>query len=712
MESLSLIDANKPEKVKKVLNEVVTYINQAEEIPNITKESLGLGNVDNTSDLNKPVSIAQQEAIDEAVENHNLDTSAHLDVRTIVNSLASEVSTISSELEDTISDLDSHKQNVSNPHNVTKAQVGLGNADNTSDIDKPVSTAQQQAIDSAVSTHNENNSAHSDIRTQINNIVTGVTEVTNVLNAKNYNVTTGNIKTKFDELTNTINTLSQEIEAQSGLGGYLNAHNFGKANPTQQELTNYALSQISNITTETEIFNGTRVKNLFDGHLWVLTNTQDTDPIVFEWADNGYDTVSVATNTSLGVVQGGNEYVSILNGLITVLKAQNADTLGGQAPEYYATLSALNTLQSNIENAIESKVDKVEGKGLSTNDFTNEYKSQITENEQNISQNTTNISTLQTQTNQNTTNISTLQSSKLNANQGTANAGKLLMVGEDGEVSPQNIEGGTIVNVDGQPQSTLDFDSDPQGQIDGVLQKTNNFSISKSGGFGGGKESIIFDYKRGGAIGYMAWAGDGFSGGNQAQVSVVDGTNPIDTIQLGTGVNRIEKSLQVYSDNIYNAKTHKLGTALLNAIYPVGAVYISVNNTSPANLFGGTWEALDEGYALWTTTTANTGGNTITAGLPNIAGRFNVTTSYDNYNSDLGLLGAFAKLGDAGFKTSSYGGACAVAYESFNASAGECGTQKMTPDNAEGVTYANNVYGKSETVQPPAIRVYVWKRIS
>jgi len=40
-------------------------------------------------------------------------------------------------------DLDGHVNNTNNPHNVTKAQVGLGNADNTSDADKPVSTAQQ-----------------------------------------------------------------------------------------------------------------------------------------------------------------------------------------------------------------------------------------------------------------------------------------------------------------------------------------------------------------------------------------------------------------------------------------------------------------------------------------------------------------------------------------------------------------------------------------
>lgn len=42
--------------------------------------------------------------------------------------------------------VDSHIGNKSNPHGVTKAQVGLGNVNNTSDANKPVSTAQATAI--------------------------------------------------------------------------------------------------------------------------------------------------------------------------------------------------------------------------------------------------------------------------------------------------------------------------------------------------------------------------------------------------------------------------------------------------------------------------------------------------------------------------------------------------------------------------------------
>jgi hypothetical protein len=42
--------------------------------------------------------------------------------------------------------LAAHTGSASNPHSVTKTQVGLGNADNTSDADKPVSTAAQTAL--------------------------------------------------------------------------------------------------------------------------------------------------------------------------------------------------------------------------------------------------------------------------------------------------------------------------------------------------------------------------------------------------------------------------------------------------------------------------------------------------------------------------------------------------------------------------------------
>lgn len=81
---------------------------------NVTKSQVGLSNVDNTSDANKPVSTAQQTAL-----NLKADQTA----------------------------LIAHTSNLANPHGVTKSQVGLGNVDNTSDLAKPVSTATQAALD-------------------------------------------------------------------------------------------------------------------------------------------------------------------------------------------------------------------------------------------------------------------------------------------------------------------------------------------------------------------------------------------------------------------------------------------------------------------------------------------------------------------------------------------------------------------------------------
>lgn len=47
-------------------------------------------------------------------------------------------------------EVDAHIEDLNNPHSVTKEQVGLSNVDNTSDLDKPVSTAQQTSLNNKV----------------------------------------------------------------------------------------------------------------------------------------------------------------------------------------------------------------------------------------------------------------------------------------------------------------------------------------------------------------------------------------------------------------------------------------------------------------------------------------------------------------------------------------------------------------------------------
>ncbi len=75
----------------------------------LDKSAVGLANVDNTSDASKPISTATQSA---------LDLKAPLASPTFTGTVSG----------------------------ITKSMVGLGNADNTSDANKPVSTAQQTAL--------------------------------------------------------------------------------------------------------------------------------------------------------------------------------------------------------------------------------------------------------------------------------------------------------------------------------------------------------------------------------------------------------------------------------------------------------------------------------------------------------------------------------------------------------------------------------------
>ena len=126
-----------------------------------TKESLNSEITRATSKEDDIIEVLESE-IERAnsAENSN---SANISEETTRALLAEE--TIRTSLQEHISDK-------TNPHNVTKEQLAIGNVDNTSDIDKPVSTAQQNALDTALSTHNTSDSSHNDMRLIISGLTT------------------------------------------------------------------------------------------------------------------------------------------------------------------------------------------------------------------------------------------------------------------------------------------------------------------------------------------------------------------------------------------------------------------------------------------------------------------------------------------------------------------------------------------------------------
>lgn len=89
----------------------------------------------------------------------------------------------------TKTELTTHTENTSNPHNVTKEQVGLGNVDNTSDANKPVSTAQQTALN--LKQNITDDSLETDSKTivgAINEVNTKVNSIPDVFNQLAYGV--------------------------------------------------------------------------------------------------------------------------------------------------------------------------------------------------------------------------------------------------------------------------------------------------------------------------------------------------------------------------------------------------------------------------------------------------------------------------------------------------------------------------------------------
>lgn len=169
--------------IKTVQDDVTTHKGDTDNPHGVTKAQVGLSNADNTSDVNKPVSTAQAAAIkvvqddltshkDNKSNPHtvtksqvglgnvpNVATNDQTPSYTAATTLAAlvsgeKLSLAFGKLAKGTTDLISHLANKSNPHGVTKAQIGLGSVDNTADKSKPVSTPQQDAIDAAMAQAN------------------------------------------------------------------------------------------------------------------------------------------------------------------------------------------------------------------------------------------------------------------------------------------------------------------------------------------------------------------------------------------------------------------------------------------------------------------------------------------------------------------------------------------------------------------------------
>ena len=126
-----------------------------------------------------------------------------------------------------------------------------------------------------------------------------------------------------------------------------------------------------------------------------------------------------------------------------------------------------------------------------------------------------------------------------------------------------------------------------------------------------------------------------------------------------------------------------------SAAYPVGSIYQSTDPTSPAALFGGTWEEIASDRVLMGASSSHAAGTTVKAGLPNITGSFVADVKKGEHK----VSGAFT----AGNVIASTG-----EYNSFS------DVYKFSLDASK----SNAIYGRSATVQPAAYYVHIWRRVA
>ena len=127
--------------------------------------------------------------------------------------------------------------------------------------------------------------------------------------------------------------------------------------------------------------------------------------------------------------------------------------------------------------------------------------------------------------------------------------------------------------------------------------------------------------------------------------------------------------------------------------YPVGSIYQSTDPTSPAALFGGTWEQIASERVLMGASSSHKAGTTVKSGLPNITGTANG-----------GVLSVSTPQSNGAFGATHYDSSLSY----LSGDVRRLSTYNRTFDASR----SNPIYGASDTVQPAAYYVYIWHRVA
>lgn len=126
--------------------------------------------------------------------------------------------------------------------------------------------------------------------------------------------------------------------------------------------------------------------------------------------------------------------------------------------------------------------------------------------------------------------------------------------------------------------------------------------------------------------------------------------------------------------------------------------WVSDDPTSPASFIGGTWERIED-CTIWGASSLHPAGTKLEAGLPNITGNFDSRGNNETYYGAVGgSRRAFSTSKASGNKNGSY----------------DVNSAKIVADDVTSfdASRSSSVYGNSDTVQPPAYCMYIWRRVA
>jgi hypothetical protein len=146
---------------------------------------------------------------------------------------------------------------------------------------------------------------------------------------------------------------------------------------------------------------------------------------------------------------------------------------------------------------------------------------------------------------------------------------------------------------------------------------------------------------------------------------------------------------------------------IFNLVYPVGSIYMSINSTSPATLFGGTWEQLKDRVLVGA-------GNTYSVNATGGSNTRSISHTHGSNTSRNGTLSAAigstnSSVGNLGFKHAN----------DLDVAQGGNATYSVTGSGAGGGSFNHwtQVWGTTASggsssldIRQPYLAVYMWKR--